>query len=281
MHSEPGSSIAGRYRLERRLVDVTHVTLWRGHDTVLDRPVAVRLVSGDHPRANEVLEAARSTSRVDDRRLARVLDADVRDTPAAPADVYIVTAWPIGTDLSTLLADGPLEPDETVSLVAEVAEVVTLAHAQGIAHLALDPTNVVVGPGDDITLLGLAVDAVLRRPDAPVADPMCVDARGLGALMYACLTGRWPLDDGELHGLPAAPYVGPRLCTPRQVRAAIPAPVDVLCRRALGEVVDGHTLDTPSAVVDAVRELLDDRARTRWRPSSWFGRTTRTPAGRR
>lgn len=265
--------MAGRYRLERQLVDVTHVALWRGHDEVLDRPVAVRLVADAHPRADQVLQAARSTACVDDRRIARVLDAD-----SGADHVYVVTAWAPGTDLSTLLAEGPLEPAEALTLVGEVADTVAYAHACGVPHLALDPTNVVVGTGSDVTLLGLAVDDVLWGGTAHEVPPR-TDARGLGALLYATLTARWPWPGGDLHGLPAAPYVGARLCTPRQVRAAIPSGVDQVCRRALGEDVGDGPIDSPEDMAQAVRALIEGRATRRWRPAAWLGRGARPVAG--
>jgi hypothetical protein len=269
VHHAQGATVAGRYQLDHRLVDVDQVALWRGRDIVLDRPVAVRLVDGSHPRATDVLDAARSTARVDDRRVARVLDADrVGDSGTTDATVYVVTAWALGRSLTDLLADGPLEPDEVLLLVGEVADVVVLAHEAGLPHLALDPTNVVVADltEGDLTVLGLAVDAVLwgNRDLGDAADAPAADARGLGALLYAGLTARWPFDD-EGHGLTPAPQVASRLCTPRQVRADVPAALDILVRRALGEDVGDGPLDTPAAVADAIRELAERRARGRWR----------------
>ena len=116
--------------------------------------------------------------------------------------------------------------------------------------------------------------------DVEGADPRRTDARGLGALLYAALTARWPGADADEHRLEAAPRVGDRLCTPRQVRAAVPAAVNVLCRRALGEAAAGPALDTPDDVAAAAGALLDERARSRWRRSGWFGRGSRAAVGR-
>jgi eukaryotic-like serine/threonine-protein kinase len=289
VHPDPGTIVVDRYALERQIVDATHVTLWRGHDTVLDRPVAVRIVEPEHPRVTEVIDAARSTTRVDDRRVARVLDAAERvDDPAGGA--YVVTAWAEGQDLDTVLADGPLEPTEAVALVAEVAEAVANAHAAGIAHLALDPTNVVLDrarrpehddDGPAVTVLGLAVDAVLWPEQCEkLTDPEArarADARGLGALLYACLTARWPADP-EACALRDAPRISARLCTPAQVRAAVPTAVDHLCRRALGEDLGPGPIETPAAFGVAARDLLAQSGRSRL--SRWFGRGSRSGASR-
>ena len=49
---------------------------WRAHDLVLHRPVAVHVLAEDDARAQPLLEAARRTGPVIDRRLLRVLDAE-------------------------------------------------------------------------------------------------------------------------------------------------------------------------------------------------------------
>lgn len=283
MQPAAGTTIADRYRLERRLVDADLVTLWHGRDTILDRAVAVRLVDGDHPRAAQVLDAARSTACVDDQRVARVLDADLIADADLSAGVYVVTAWAAGTDLATLLTDGPLDIDDALALTAEVAAAVTAAHTAGIPHLALDPTNVIVGADDGggVTLLGLAVDVALWGPTVD-AGPAEADAVGLGALLYACLTARWPLPDAESSGLPAAPRMGEHRCTPRQVSAAVPAHVDMLTRRCLGEPVGDGALHSPASVALALRAEIDERAAGRrvLARRGWFGRGTRTSTGR-
>ena len=137
-----------------------------------------------------------------------------------------MTAWADGPTSPTLLRDGPLEPAEALALVGEIADAVAAAHAQGIAHLALDPTNVVVGAGADVTVLGLAVDAVLLGHGAGDAEPGAARrARSRRAALrlpdraLALADARRGRDAD--HGLPAAPRVGapPRArrarCAPR------------------------------------------------------------------
>src|SRR5207249_2066383 len=85
--------------------------------------------------------------------------------------------------------------------------------------------------------------------DAAAEDPAALDARGLGKLLYAGLTGRWP--DGALHGLPAAPLEHGTLCSPRQVRAGVPTVLDEITTRALQERPVG-ALRTPAEVAEAL-----------------------------
>jgi hypothetical protein len=77
------------------------------------------------------------------------------------------------------------------------------------------------------------------------------DVRGLGALLYAALTSRWPLDTGGA-GLPPAPTTSGRLCTPRQLRAGIPADLSNLTMRALYPDQPGG-ISSATAFADAIR----------------------------
>jgi hypothetical protein len=69
------------------------------------------------------------------------------------------------------------------------------------------------------------------RPPTSPTDPAALDAAGIGAVLYAALTARWPLEAAT--ALPAAPYVDGHLCSPRQVRAGVPADLDDIACRAL------------------------------------------------
>jgi hypothetical protein len=71
-------------------------------------------------------------------------------------------------------------------------------------------------------------------------DPMVADTRALARMLYALLTGFWP--GKEATALPPAPRHKGRVCTPRQVRAGVPAMLDAITYRALlGQAPDAPT----------------------------------------
>ena len=72
----PGDVLADRYRLVDLLTESGGGRFWRAHDRVLDRHVALHVIAEDDERAEPLLEAARRSATVHDRRLLRVLDAD-------------------------------------------------------------------------------------------------------------------------------------------------------------------------------------------------------------
>jgi hypothetical protein len=257
----------GRYLLEDRVLDGPGWSYWRGTDGTLRRPVGVLALDADHPAADDLLDAARASAGADDPRIQRVLDVLTDDEGAC-----LVIEWTSATSLQDLLADGPLPDVESWRITREVAGALAAADEAGLSHGALAPQWVMRGDGGQVRLLGLCVARVLQPPSDPhlsapgptVADPTSPateldDVRGLGALLYAALTGRWA-GDPRASTLPAAPTQGGRPVRPRMVRAGVPAALDEVASRALGLPCRGGPLDTPADVVTAL-ELAGEHMR--------------------
>ncbi|GAA4618060.1 hypothetical protein GCM10023195_80930 [Actinoallomurus liliacearum] len=246
---EPGTRLAGRYRLDDRVSEAGGSTFWKATDEILARSVAVLTFAPGFPRVNDVVTAARAASRLTDPRLTQVFDADDSGERA-----YVVSEWVTGETLEDLLAQGPMESDRAAAFLLEAAEALTSAHAAGLAHLCLTPHNLVWTSGGTVKITGLGVEAVLSgaESDTPALD----DVQGLGAMLYAALTGHWPGGEGTV--LPPAP-TGPdgRPLLPSQVRAGIPHNLDAVVGRALGLAVHGapERFDSPAAFADALAKV--------------------------
>ncbi len=98
--SEPGTRLAGRYRLEDRVSDTAGSTLWKAIDETLARPVAVLTFAPGFPRVYHVVTAARAASRMTDSRLAQVFDVDPFDQEkgGAPTEMLIAAKTPFKND---------------------------------------------------------------------------------------------------------------------------------------------------------------------------------------
>jgi putative peptidoglycan lipid II flippase len=252
----PGSLVASRFRLDDLLDEQSGARLWRATDLTLARSVAIHVLDADDPRADAVLTAARTSATVSDGRILRVLDA-VREDGV----VHVVHEWGAGVSLDRTLSDEVFDARRSAWVVREVAEAITVAHRQGVAHGRLVPENVLVSDAGSIKLLGFVVDAVLHGSDRDHSEHES-DVRNLGALLYACLTGRWP--GSPESALPAAPLDHGRACRPRQVRPGVPRDLDSLCDRILNpDPRSGRlTFETASAVAQALGGYLGDALAT-------------------
>jgi hypothetical protein len=273
--SEPGTCLAGRYRLVDQTSAGTGWTYWKATDETLARPVTVLTFAGGFERAADTITAARAASRLSDPRFAQVFDVEDADDLA-----FVVTEWVAGESLLDMLADGPLDSPHAVSLVSEAARALAAAHAAGLAHLRLDPACLHWTRGSGVKITGLGIDAALAGP-APTSaadgdTPELADTRGLARLLYAALTGYWPgppessaapgpsaASGGEgpvgpgRAGLPPAPETDGTPCTPRQVSAAVPANIDALTCQALFQRPSRHgpALSTPAMFADALASV--------------------------
>ncbi|WP_128435538.1 protein kinase family protein [Streptomyces cyaneus] len=250
LHS--GHKLARRYRLEECVTRLDGFSSWRAVDEKLRRAVGVHILPADHTRARSVLAAARSSALLGDPRFVQVLDA-VEENDL----VYVVHEWlPDATELTTLLASGPLEVYDAYQMVTQVSAAMAAAHREGLAHLRLNPNAVLRSSTGQWRIRGLAVNAALRGISSDT--PQRTDTEGIGALLYAALTQRWPYES-DAYGLSGLPKdVG--LIAPDQVRAGVHRGLSELAMRAL--VNDGATASrhesactTPEELVKAIGEM--------------------------
>ena len=243
-------TVAGRYRFERLLDDADGVQSWQAVDDVLRRAVFVQAVALDDLRAPGFATAARVSSTVSDPRFLRILDVGTDEVS------YVVREWTPGQSLAALLAGGAFHPEQAAAVGREVAEALSTAHAQGLAHRHLDPTLVFVTADGSVKIAGLETEHALRGPaQTPCAptDPSHpsaaeLDAIGIGCVLYAALTARWPI--GTPGGLAPAPLIDGRLASPRQVRPGVPRLLDAVTDRSIGHARRHHAtpLVTPLAI---------------------------------
>ncbi|MFC5172406.1 protein kinase family protein [Streptomyces mutomycini] len=250
LHS--GHKLARRYRLEECVTRLDGFSSWRAVDEKLRRAVGVHLLPADHPRARSVLAAARSSALLGDPRFVQVLDAVEEGNL-----VYVVHEWlPDATELTALLAAGPMDAHDAYQLVSQISQAMAAAHREGLAHLRLTPGAVLRSSTGQYRIRGLAVNAALRGITAD--QPLRTDTEAIGALLYAALTRRWPYES-DAYGLSGLPKdLG--LIPPDQVRAGVHRGLSELAMRALAN--DGATASrqeqpctTPDELAKAVAAM--------------------------
>ena len=257
--------LAQRYRLLQPVTRHRISTLWRGVDEVLARPVAIRTL--DRPDALPGGEDAYLAAAVVAGRLAHPRITSIYDAAEERGLAYVVSEWVSGSSLAALLLTAPLGPRRATTLVAQVAEAVAHAHSSGVAHLDLDAHNVLVGADGAAKVTDFRLGALLRAAAEGGATPLdevsldlaaeARDVRALGALLYACLTGRSAY--GAERGLPLAPSRDGRLLSPRQVRAGVPRELDAIVARILLPASSrAAPLTTADGIVRALAPLPGD-----------------------
>ncbi|GAA2610279.1 serine/threonine-protein kinase [Paractinoplanes durhamensis] len=199
-------TVGGRYQLVRRIGVGGMSEVWHGHDEVLDRPVAIKVLAPGHTTPVDVVRAeARSAAR-----LAHPNVAGVHDFGTSAEQPFIVMELVEGRTLGEHLRAGALDWRIAVRICAEVAAALAAAHGENVVHRDIKPGNIMLTPsGAKVLDFGIAatVGAADDDPDGPVmgtpayvaperfaghpATP-ATDMFAVGTLLYQCLSGRLP-----------------------------------------------------------------------------------------
>jgi hypothetical protein len=255
----PDTGLGGRFRLDERVsaadwpgtwvAAAGGLSVWKATDELLGRPVTVHLLPRGVPVPPHVVAAVRSAARVNDPRLAAIYDTDF-----AVGRPYIVSEWTPGTHLEDLVLSGLPHPALAAAMIADAADALAVAHQARRPHLRLTPRSLRWDRGSGLKITGLGLDAALYGTAGPrPADPAAADTTALAGMLYALLTGYWPGRGAT--ALPPAPRHKGRVCTPRQVRAGVPAILDAItCRGLLGQAADAPLrAQTPAGLAMALR----------------------------
>jgi len=195
--------------------------------------------------------------------------------------LYIAMRYVDGTDLKQLIdAEGPLAPDRTVTLLAQVASALDAAHARGLVHRDVKPANILIAPGAGargidhcyLSDFGLTKQALSKRgltqtghfvgtldyvaPEQIRGGPLDgrADVYALGCVLYECLTGVRPFQrDSDAaviyaHLQEPPPSVG-------AARSGLPAAMDRVVATALSKDPAGRYATSTELVQAAEREL--------------------------
>src|SRR4051794_41866215 len=111
--SEPGTRLAGRYRLVGQVNEGAGWTYWKATDEALARSVSVLTFASGFPRIAETVTAARAVRRLCDPRFAQVFDVGDGEVLA-----YVVLEWVASASLLDMLSECPLEPPLAAALGA-------------------------------------------------------------------------------------------------------------------------------------------------------------------
>jgi serine/threonine protein kinase len=215
--ADTGRVIAGRYRLEAPIGRGAMGVVWRARDLLLDRDVAVKEVHlaetlTDEERANayeRTLREAKIAARLNHPGVVTVYD--VAEDQGRP---WIVMQLVSAQSLDQVLAtSGPLSPRRAAEVGRQLLSALSVAHAAGVMHRDVKPSNVLLGHDDRAVLTdfgiatfqgdprltqtgmvmgspGFTAPERIRGEDATPAS----DLWSLGATLFAAVEGHGPYE---------------------------------------------------------------------------------------
>jgi serine/threonine protein kinase len=210
--------IAGRYSLEREIGRGGTGVVWLGRDEVLGRHVALKRIgllpgasSTDLARAER---EARLSARLNHPHVVAVFDVVVESETGAH---WLVMEYVDGATLDQLVRrQGRFSPDDAAPLLWQAADALVAAHAAGIAHRDVKPSNILVDRTwkvklTDFGIARIATDPSLTQTGMLTGSPAYIapeiatgsrsdeaaDVWSLGATMFHLLAGRPPYEIGE------------------------------------------------------------------------------------
>ncbi|MFB6837846.1 WD40 repeat domain-containing serine/threonine protein kinase [Streptomyces sp. NPDC056361] len=275
MSGEHGEIVSGRYRLEAAVGEGGMGTVWRAHDEVLRRQVAVKLIRfTDEPTEQERQDRIARLER--EARTAAALSYhpgivtvyDVVEHGGTPA---IVMEFVVGQSLHDVLSNvGRLPVQQVAEIGIAVLDALGAAHAAGVVHRDLKPANILLANGRVLltdfgialvshasgrrTTTGKMLGTPAYMPPEQVLGKTAVaasDLWSLGATLYELVEGRLPFQGENPMEIAISIYRD----APRPVRYA-GAMEPILFRMLAKDLTERATR---AEAVDALTALADSR----------------------
>ncbi|WP_372407773.1 serine/threonine-protein kinase [Streptomyces luteireticuli] len=214
--AEPGAGrrVGGRYRLVSRLGHGGMGTVWKAHDEVVDREVAVKEPRVPDHLPESVRHNVHQRMRQEARAAARVAHPSVvavHDVVIEDGRPWIVMELVRGRSLADRLDGGTLDPREAARIGLAVLGALTAAHAAGVLHRDVKPDNILLGAEDRVVLTDFGIARIegeqgLTETGGFVGSPEYVaperalgqhpgpasDLWSLGVVLYAAVEGMSP-----------------------------------------------------------------------------------------
>ena len=262
------------YRIEELIGRGGMGVVYRAYDLRLKRSVAVKFVAPSLALDERFRERfARETELVMSLEHPNVVP--IYDAGDVEGRLYLAMRLVEGPDLGSLLrAEGALEPARTVAICAQIASALDAAHARGLVHRDVKPSNVLLDGSEHVYLADFGLTRSLGNPIAESGEErsigtpaylapeqlegLAVDGRAdvysLGCLLYECLTGErvFPRDSRLAEAWAHLEEAPPRAS---RTWRGLPEPVDRVISRALAKEPAERYPTCGALVAAAEREL--------------------------
>ncbi len=263
----------GRYRLLSLLGEGGMGEVWRAHDTVTNRVVAIKVLSAKLSKDEEFQRRFRREAEAA-ARLETPHVVPIHDYGEIDGRLFVCMRLIKGRDLAAVLVDGQLEPARAARIIGQVAEALHAAHEIGLIHRDIKPSNILLDDRDFAYLIDFGIARIAddtrmtktgntigtfayiapERLDRQGTEDARVDIYSLACVLYECLTGEPPFTDDTMPRLIVAHLSEPPP-RPSIARPELPAQVDEVI--ATGMAKDpNQRYATTVELADAARDAI-------------------------
>jgi eukaryotic-like serine/threonine-protein kinase len=248
-----GELISGRYELEELVGSGGMSSVYRAHDRLLERTVALKILHEQFTRDDDYVERfrreARAVAQLAHPNIVTVIDRGEQD-----GRQFIVFEYVDGMNLKELMTqEGPLSPREAIELALQVARGLSFAHESGLVHRDVKPQNVLLdadgrakvtdfGIAHAVDVDGMTITGTIMgtsnyiAPEQARGQPVDeqTDVYSLGCVIYELLAGDVPFD-GDNFVAVAMRHVNDPVPSVRDVRPDVPPRLDWAIQQAMAK----------------------------------------------
>ncbi len=261
--------VDNRYRLSDRLGSGGMAEVYLAHDDVLDRDVALKVLSSRYSDDEEFVERfrreAQSAAALTHPNIVSIFDRGESED----GTYYIAMEYlPGGTLKDRILKRGALPARTAAAVARQIAEALQVAHNSGVVHRDIKPHNILITDGGDIKVTDFGIaraasSSTMTRtgsilgtahylsPEQAMGEPVgpASDIYSLGVVLYEMLTGELPYDAETPIGI-AMKHVNGHLREPIEVDPSIPKGINAITMRMLARNPEDRYPDTAELIAD-------------------------------
>jgi serine/threonine protein kinase len=267
----------GRYRLIELLGRGGMGEVWRSYDSAIDRVVALKMLlphlSQDPDFDKRFRREARAAARLDNPHVVPIYDVGEID-----GRLYVTMRLINGTDLQTLLDNGPLDAQRAVHIIEQIATALHSAHRTGLVHRDVKPSNILLDENDfaylidfgiarraeetGVTATGATIGTwAYMAPERFNTDEIhpSSDIYALACVLYECLTGQQPFPGNTLEQVAIGHLFTPPP-SPSETSRTLPTALDQVIATGLAKQ-PADRYPTAVEMAAAAKQVITDPGR--------------------